>query len=258
MFREIDSLMRRSYIEWFKLFDSHEIHLKCDNELEVLKELYARRNILVHNAGFVNQHYISEVPHARVEIGDRLTVDKHYLDEAFLCVQKIIFSIHIASEKLVKERGKDYISYIFTILFERLQNEEYALCEFVYKALYESKYADASTRLMSKINYWIAKRELHGIESIRDEAEKYDMCSNERIYVLAKDLLLDNYEVAMPLLEKLYIRGDVTSFVIKHWPLFKNFRKTKWYAKFVREHIKDFEIPTLELDSDQSDLIENQ
>ena len=252
MLREVENLMRKSYVDWFRLLESHGIQLKCNDSLEMLKELYARRNILMHNAGFVNQQYLTNAPATSVEIGDRLTTDESYLEKAFLCIQIIIFSLHIAAEKLVKDRGEDYINNIFNMLFERLQNEEYELCTMVYKALYESKSADASIKLMSRINYWIAERELNGIESIRSEVETYDMRSSERIYILAKELLLDNYTVAMQLLEKLYLREDVTPFMIKHWPLFKNFRKTEFYSQFVKVHANDFDKPTLELDSEVS------
>ena len=61
--REVGSKMRESHKEWFKLYTSHGLSCKSfEGDLDALSEIYARRNLLVHNSGIVNDKYLREAP----------------------------------------------------------------------------------------------------------------------------------------------------------------------------------------------------
>jgi hypothetical protein len=49
---------------------------------DLFKESFFRRNIFVHNDGFVNDLYLSNT-HLKYPIGQKLNIDKKYLEEQF-------------------------------------------------------------------------------------------------------------------------------------------------------------------------------
>ena len=248
--REIESLMRKSYTEWFDLLKTHGILLaNCQDEIDLLKEAYARRNILVHNAGVVNSSYLKNVLSSSAKVGDKLNASEAYLDRAFSAVQIIIFTIHIEAAKLIKDKAVDYISKVFDTAFDWLQKGEYHLSKSVFKSIYTSKYADSITRQMAQVNYWIAKSEEDGVESIKEDVAAFDVLSLQSIFSVAKELLLQNFDKADTLIEELYKKEDIYSYMIEEWPLFKNYRATEYYADFKEKHAAGFAIATAETHS---------
>lgn len=54
----------------------------CGKELTRYAEIAARRNVIVHNLGRIDQKYLREVPNTSFEARDEVEIDKHYLYEA--------------------------------------------------------------------------------------------------------------------------------------------------------------------------------
>lgn len=55
--RQLDAIMRESFKEWFKIFSSHKLSFEhYVDEMKTLEEIYARRNVFVHNSGRVNEY----------------------------------------------------------------------------------------------------------------------------------------------------------------------------------------------------------
>ena len=64
-------------------FNFHEqMANDCEKDLEIYSELVARRNVIVHNLGIVDQKYCREVPNPQFKAGDRVSIDGQYLYQA--------------------------------------------------------------------------------------------------------------------------------------------------------------------------------
>ena len=83
--------MRKSYTVWFDIFKEHKMNLdNCKEECEFLKELYATRNILVHNCGIVNEQYLKNVTASKYKFGEKIKLDDNFVKKAFECVKTIM------------------------------------------------------------------------------------------------------------------------------------------------------------------------
>lgn len=251
--RQLDSIMRDSYKEWFKIFESHKLSFKnYSDEMRILEEIYARRNILVHNSGRVNESYLALVKDSPYKIGEVLAVDKEYLANAFDAINILIFAIIIEAVKLIKTDKNEYLQSVFTVIFDSLCAKKYKLCGKVYNALLNSKELDALHKTMSTINYWICCIELNGLDSVKKEIESYDVSALAPIFDLAKNILLEDYECVMPILDVLYNKSDVNSHMLENWPLFMRFRKSAQYTAFKDRHAEDFNVATFELTTENA------
>ena len=78
--REVGQISRQSVKEQIKWVASRlQVSLVSDAGREaVLIEIAARRNILVHNNGIVNQQYLTDVPSSPLKDGERVVVDNDY------------------------------------------------------------------------------------------------------------------------------------------------------------------------------------
>lgn len=254
--REIERIMWASQNEWFKIFEEHKICFdSCKKQLEKLTEIYARRNVWVHNSGRVNEIYVNSVKSCKEELGTLLHVDTAYLSEAFLCIKTILYTLYIESTKFCKENQDQYLYKIFELAYEELQREDYQLCSIIFAEINKCKYSNEQTRIMAKINYWIAQKSLKKFSVIKKEIEKFDTSAMSEEYKVAKLILLEKYDEAEELIEQVY-NDKIHPKELMQWPLFKEFRNTKQYDKIRKAHIADFEVEQIEKTNDSNNEID--
>ena len=235
--REIDRTMRESFSSWFDTLEEHKLDFGiCKNELCSLAEIYARRNIIVHNSGYVNESYISLSKATSATIGDRLFADDEYLCKAFSVVKTIVYSMLIEGVKFIDDNKPKYIESIFINVFDELCSGNYLTCITVYKALTKCKYADESIKLMSKVNLWISEIEINGIESVKKEISVLDTSALDKQFMLAKVTLLREYKKTTEIVEELLTKKELPYSAIESWPLFMHYRKTEEYKTFRSNH----------------------
>lgn len=245
--REVDKMMRDSYVEWFKLLESHGMKLKsCQSELVNLQEIYARRNIWVHNSGQVNKSYLENVPNTTAKLGEKLPIDEQYINNAFDTIKIIIFSIHIEAIKFWDKDKNAYMDHVFNVAYEELEAEHYSICYNVFAALSETQHFDTAQLMRSKVNFWIAAKKLKGLDAIKESVESFDVSALDRVFLLAKHILLEQNGEATQIIESLFRRNDLPAYCLEEWPLFKDYRTTSEYHEFKSNHPEYFEIASVE------------
>ena len=237
--REIEMLMRDSYSKWFDILFEHKIDLSaCETELKQLKELYARRNIIVHNGGIVNKAYLNQSGSNYYKIGDPVTVDEKYLKAAFNCIKIIMFTIVIQSEKLLK-KGHIYFEEIFNIAFEELSSKNYLVSRSAFYLLMNHPKLSDEYHNMSRINFWISEKET-GLDRI-NEIKKFDVSALENRFKLAKLILLEEYEEANEIIEE-EIDNNQFSVSMFEWPLFIHYIKSNSFTNLKNNKKEFFEL----------------
>lgn len=247
--REVDEKMRASYMDWFKLLQEHGMNFdSCTNELDILREIYARRNIVIHNAGIVNETYVKAAPKSQLKEGDDAFINNEYLQTAFDTVKTIIYKIMIEATRIIKSDKIKYLDAIFKMAFLELLSENYAISTSVFNELMHAKMANTEIKTMSKVNRWIAEIELHGLESIKTEIEGFDTSILDEMYVLAKELLLEHYEFATEKIKEMIKREIITVDILEKWPLFKRYRDSSFYIDFKKLNPDFFTVSSFEFD----------
>lgn len=261
--REVDEKMRASYMDWFKLLQDHGMKFdSCMSELDTLKEIYARRNIIIHNAGIVNETYVKTVPKSKLKEGDNAAISNEYLQAAFDTIRTLIYKIMIEATRIIKDDKIKYLDFIFDRAFSELLAGNYTISTNVFNELIHAKMTSTEVKTMSRVNRWIAEIELHGLESVKAEIEEFDTSILGEQYVLAKELLLENYELATKRIEQMVKQEMITVDMIENWPMFKRYRASSMYSDFKKSNpdffaVSSFENNSLDSDSTSEELQEN-
>lgn len=251
--REIDAVMRDSYISWFKILESHGMRFdSCSQCMTDLKELYARRNIIIHNSGRINATYRKQVPSCNENDGVELVSDKEYIIGAFSNIKTIIFTIMIESINVFKENEQKTLEEFFLILFDELCKKNYALCANVFTRLSNNRSIDEVTRHMSRVNTWISLIELGQKDSIIESIERFDVSALDKSFQVAKYILLEEYDLAIPVMEQILVHDDLNATAIETWPLFLHFRESEQYIQFRHDHAEFFNVESLDVDDNSS------
>lgn len=241
--RKVDAYMRESYMNWFKIFESHGMDASAwDEPLQRLAEIYARRNIIVHNSGVVNATYLSNVQGSKEELGTCLTASKQYVDEAFGVIREMMVLIMLEASRVVPVGDvNDYLYSIFEHAFEFLKDGKYQLSEIAFFWLSRAKNFSEKNRTMSLFNFWMAK--LWGGTSddlLLNEIKSFDVTAKEVDFKIAKYILLEQYDEATELIEDSLMADESLPANMLQWPLFLKYRKSKHFKKLLRKYADKF------------------
>lgn len=244
--REIEEIMRMPISDWYKLLkEKHKLNFNSlDDYFSEFREIYYRRNIIVHNNGVVNRQYISGCENKQkkeLKVGMQLSVNKEYLTNAFKLTYIMIYGT-IYSLCNISENSYAIHEELHSYAFQHMIDKEWEISHYIYKNLKSLKTSMTQTIDIEirKINYWISVKNLYGIDEIYDEVKNYDVSAMEGEFKVAKACLLDEYKEINSLLEK-YLNKNVYPQSIESWPLFLQYRKSSEYKKFRKSHLSDFE-----------------
>ena len=234
----LDKLMRGVSDTIKKINDIHNLHLEKYQDLwDSYIEMDLHRNLIIHNDGLVNAEYIKKVPEKYKEAKqyEYLPCSKICIEEKTNNLIKFAFLLFY----LIGESESELDELDLTA-FDLLKNQNWDVAEYAYSLLLKTSKASHSSKVMWQINWLNAKKHKYGIEKTKNEIEKLDVTGMEKLFSVAKNLLLEDYEAIEDDLESCYPH-DYNSYYIHTWPIFIEFRKTKYYQNFREKHQEDFE-----------------
>lgn len=231
---EVMAMMYKSVSDWIEYFRKN-IKLKLEyatNALPELIEIIARRNIIVHNEGIVNNQYMNIVSKeyiSNVKIGDFLSVDKQYILNAINLVESICMSIILEiwiseSDKDNKEIGKILaIIYDEYLIFEKWEN-----AKVLYEVCLKSNKLQLADELICKINRWQCYKWSDRFNEIEKEVEDLDVTACQPRYKLGVLALLEKYEDFFAYYDE---QDDLKEDELREWPLFREVRNSEIYIQ---------------------------
>lgn len=231
---EVISIMYKSVSDWIEYF-KRTIKLKLEYITEVLpqlKEVIARRNIIVHNDSIVNNIYLNSIKETRratVKCGDILSVNKEYVLDAVDLIENVCMSL--ITEMWVNEfgRNEDEMKKIIGLIFdEYLTFEKWENARILYEICLKSKKLNDANELMCKINRWQCYKWQNRFAEVKDDVLKQDISACSPQFKLAIMALLDNYTEFFEYYEK---QSEIGEAQLKSWPLFRKIRECSIYKE---------------------------
>lgn len=240
--KEIDEFMRLPLSDWYKSFEKNQkANFFFDNNVfDQFKEVYYRRNLVVHNQGIVNEIYKNSIPMCTVELGERLYVNEEYLSQAFLLARKMLIGTVWGLRKTAKDI-EELNSYLFDYGYSCLKNEEWDLAKYIYSMLLTEDNQLVSDKMCERVNLWIALKNLIGVDAIEKEVRELDVSAMKTQFSVAKHALLDEFDAISTLLEGV-IESELPVWCVKDWPLFNQYRESEEYKLFVEKNKDLFDI----------------
>lgn len=241
--KAVEEFMRLPLSDWYKTFSiKHNISFPCEITLTDFKEIYYRRNLIVHNQCRVNEIYIKNCNETNKKIGEELTVDNYYIENAFNTVLIMIYGTFLGLMKLVSNKCRaDMISFIFEQGYEHMVKKQWYISKFIFEVLKQEKKQNAEEVLYSTVNYWISIKNSTGLEKIKHEIEAFDVSAMQGKFQVAKYALLDDFCNVSNSLEKT-IDKEIPASYVAEWPLFLQYRESEEYKKFQQLHQELFKV----------------
>lgn len=237
---KIENVLRDSFDEWVATFRSR-MNLSMsylEEHMEVLVETFKRRNLVVHNAGIVNRTYLSSVAdqfRESVESGDRLIVERGYLDERIGLLERNCLLIAFELWKKVDQEDEDRGKLLSDISYDHLLEERYEVAESLGYFLSRDKRMPEPFRLVGKLNRWLSIKRQGRWEEVRQEAEQADFTAKERRFRLAHAALCDRHDRFFEVLPDAIRGGGIEESELKNFPIFADVRDDDRFDEVVSE-----------------------
>ena len=241
--KEIDELMRMPLSSWYKNFsDKHKVNISFNNnEFDEFKEIYYRRNIVVHHKGIVNDAYIKNVVNTDAKSGDKLPVTEKYIMKSFTILLIILYETFWELRKVEKQSDNEFNVFVFEQGYNYMVEKQWKLSKFIFEMMLRDKEQTSADLICEKINYWISIKNSEGLDNIRNEIDCLDVSAMQKRFWVAKYALLDDFKGISDILEH-EINKEIMSNEVLEWPLFLQYRNSEEYKEFIDKHKDIFRI----------------
>lgn len=222
--RTVEDLLRGSLSDWLSFFETKFKIKRPEVAKEFgVNEVVQRRHVIVHNGGVVSAQYVDKLQALGnpETVGTKLKVDYAYLSHAADLLFHTAFALTASSSfKMCKDAGltERIEALIGNRCFFLLQEHRYKLVDEVVKALTSTleRFKNQGSKYVIKVNGWIARKKLYGLDACREEVEKWDVSALSEQYKLAKYALLGQLEQAHELASRL-MRDKPEEFPPSYW-----------------------------------------
>jgi hypothetical protein len=85
------------------------------------------------------------------------------------------------------------------------------------------------------MNNWLAKKRLHGVESIRDELEAFDVSALAPVFAFVRAALLNNQDEAIGYMNRLLDNHEIGYRSVRDWPVLTELREVPDVEKRIRQ-----------------------
>lgn len=242
IYDKIDELIEADMYDSFellkKIFEKENINTEKVNAiLADFKEAYYRRNLYVHNDGYVNSTYLSKIKDSKYKIGDYLSCGEEYFRTLTTNIKCLIFFITHSILAKVGYNDKN-LEPLESFYFSELKEKNYQLTKYVYHLLSTHRSFEFALRMIFEVNYLISLKAIDEAE-FKKEFSSFDVSAADYSFKIAKYVLEGKFKEAHSLIEEHYNSSDTPKQLID-WPLYNEFRTTTYYKRIVNNHKSDF------------------
>lgn len=265
---EIEQILRKSRSDQIDTLEKMFKFTVKDkiSSLSQFVELTERRNIFVHNNGYVNSAYINTCKRNKVEElpkpGEKLDASSLYINKSFDCLYEIGVKIaHSLWRKTYRNRLIEADKNLIYLSFELIQRGRYHLAINIL-SFYESEWGHKSQdedRVFLLLNLAQAYKWSGDEDKTIETLNLIDWSAKETELKLGNAVLREEWGDAVKHMSAIDHRKRIDKTCYADWPIFKEFIKTKDFKKAYKDLFdEDFSQTTSDVSdkiSDKHDII---
>lgn len=240
--KEIEAILRSSHFDQFKWMErTFDLPLtKGLDSWPTFIELTERRNVFVHTDGIISSQYIAVCKFHKCKLeesareGQRLGVPQKYFKAAHHCIYEIGVKVgHVLWRKLFPNERAKADNHFIGLTYDLIDNGKYELAiRLLDFACNEFKnFSDEESQLTLLVNRAQAYKWKGDEESSKKIVHAIDWSAKGDKFKLADAVLVEDWDRAVKVMQRIGRDGTVSQTDYRDWPLFRNLRKQELFLK---------------------------
>ncbi|MFJ7993293.1 hypothetical protein ACIQY5_14070 [Peribacillus frigoritolerans] len=234
--KEVHDLMYDGFEDWIKYIKNNlnlsmgYINPFTDNIIEIIQ----RRNLFVHNRGIVNTIYLSKVNKTDYSVGDKISIDREYLDNAIDLIEQMGVLILLEYWKKIDTSDVYRAKTISDLVNQHLKNEKWTLTKAFSYFLMNDKGLNEVYRLTGQLNYWLSMKRLGNFKEIEKQlmAEDFSAKKNDfQLCLLALQERKDEFFKLLPIT----CPSEISYKELNEWTIFNDVRQLEQFQEFIKK-----------------------
>jgi hypothetical protein len=231
--KKVRELTRGSIENWAqRVLDDLDVDLAAGScEGGAVREIWARRHVLVHNRRVVDAMYVTRV--SGPTPGTILEVDGEYLRTAIDLLCGFLLGVILMAWAGLPDRQAFVVQFALIYAAGAEAELRWPLAENLHHVAARVE-QDPTVSAGHQVNSWLARTRWSGPDSVADAVRAWDTDQLPPRFRLARAILLDEGEAAISMLPGLLRVGEVTRDNLRTWRLFDRLRGTPDFDRLVR------------------------
>ncbi|MGH3221989.1 MAG: hypothetical protein ACRDPY_25375 [Streptosporangiaceae bacterium] len=196
-----------------------------------VREIWARRHVLVHNRGVVDAMYVRRVPGAA--LGTVLEVDGDYLRTAIDLLCGFLLGVILMAWAGLPDRQAFAVQFALIYAAGAEAELRWPLAENLHHVAARVE-PDSTVSAGHQVNSWLARTRWSGPDSVADAVRAWNIGQLPPRFRLARAILLYDTQAALSMLPDLLRDGEVTRDNLQTWRLFDRLRGTPDFDRLAR------------------------
>jgi hypothetical protein len=231
--RRVDALLLKSVDEWSN-WCKRTLQLdlpSLTSDWPTVREIFARRNIIVHNAGIVNRRYLNIAQSEGIALpegikeGDFLATNSDYALSAIQLLLALGLRLTFAAwKKLYPKNAAEAADW----LVDRQETACYYgmwVTALELTQAFRNVRAKRAATCRAEVYGWLARTHLYGRASVTDEVTDWDISGLDVTFAIYRQCLLGNNEAAINLIRQHLGEDGLTKYEIYTDPIFSEVKE---------------------------------
>jgi hypothetical protein len=228
--KKVSALLRESIDGWEKWLKKSSGGLSMESlpvYWPLVREAFARRNLVVHTGGVVNHLYLSILEkldlakHVNVSPGAQVSVREEYLDrvaQELLALGRVL--VCAVGARLYKKEAdrftKAAVNSVHDFSMQRSWHASRVLSEYAMSCSLNRR-----DEMLVRVRHWHSRKSIEGVDNIRQEVEGWDTSGLDVNISCYKNILLEDFESAVPDVQELISQGRLSRFELATDPIYE-------------------------------------
>jgi hypothetical protein len=231
--RKIEALLMESIDGWDKWVERTVKITFADTvgDWPLIREIFARRNILVHADGLVSKRYLEDLRRSGIstdaKLGELVDLSIKYISDALerLAALGMLLAFRVWT-RLRKSEVDEAARWLISRQEVLIRCEMWTAVHLISSHL-SSVNCRRNISLQGKTHGWLARKRINGVDAIREEVNSWDVTGLMPTYAVIRKLLINDFDGMEAAIERELKSGRIRQFQVATDPLFAEFRKLR-------------------------------